>query len=105
LPVKESIKVKMNGTETELFYIGYLAFCLGRSVQTIRKWEISGVIPSCFKDRGGRRLYSQEQIDIIVSIAEECKIKQGLSIANTNFSQKVHKALKELNQKYKTGGK
>jgi DNA-binding transcriptional MerR regulator len=101
MPVKDSKKTNINGKEYELFYISNLAFALGRSEQTIRKWEISGVLPnSCFKDRFGRRMYTQTQIDIIVSIAEECKIKQGASIANTSFSSKVHKALAEHNKIY-----
>lgn len=101
MPVKNSKTIKINGKEIELFYISTLAYALGRSEQTIRKWEISGVLPnSCFRDNHGRRMYTQEQIDIIVSIAEECRIKQGASIANTSFSVKVHKALAEHNKKY-----
>jgi hypothetical protein len=90
-----------NGTEIELFYIGALASALGRSTNAIRKWEIAGVIPDpCFKDDMGRRLYSQEQIDAIVSCAERAHIKQGLSIANTSFSVWVHKELAALREKY-----
>lgn len=106
MPVRDSKKVTINGKEIELFYIRALAYALGRSEQTIRKWEISGVLPNtCFRDKYQRRMYTQEQIDIIVKIAEECKIKQGLSIANTSFSHKVHKALAEHNKIYmKRGG-
>jgi len=106
MPVKDSKKIKINDKEYELFYISALAYALGRSEQTIRKWEIAGVIPNTlFKDKFGRRMYTQTQIDIIVSIAEECKIKQGLSIANTSFSTKVHKALAEHNKIYMKRGK
>ena len=34
------------GKETVLYGIGMLAEALGRKPQTIRKWEISGIIPS-----------------------------------------------------------
>lgn len=87
-----------------MFYIGALARALGRTTYTIRKWEISGVIPDpLFQDSLGRRLYTQEQIDVIEKAAERAQIKQGLSIANTSFSVWCHKALKELQEKYKVG--
>ena len=59
-----------SGETIELFYIGTLASALGRTTNTVRKWEIAGVIPDpCFQDPYGRRLYSQEQIDVIVKCA------------------------------------
>lgn len=101
MPPKEAKKVKINGEIFELYYINDLAYALGRTPQTVRKWEISGVIPKTpFKDNFGRRLYTKEQIETIVRIAEECNIKQGYSIANTSFSAKIHKAFAELNKKY-----
>lgn len=101
LPVKDNKKILIQGIEHELFYVGHLAFALGRSVQTIRKWEIAGIIPpTIFKDKFNRRLYTQEQIGIMVTVAEECAIKQGSSIANTPFSRRVHKAIDLLNKKY-----
>ena len=93
-----------NGETIELFYIGTLANALGRTSNTVRKWEIAGIIPDpCFQDANGRRLYSQEQIDAIVRCAERAKIKQGYSIANTSFSQWCHKELNALKEKYKGG--
>ena len=101
--LKQNFKLP-NGQVIELFYIGTLANALGRTTNTIRKWEIAGVIPDpCFQDANGRRLYSQEQIDAIVRCAEKAKIKQGLSIANTSFSQWCHKELDALKEKYKGG--
>ena len=101
--LKQNFKLP-NGQVIELFYIGTLANALGGTTNTIRKWEIAGVIPDpCFQDANGRRLYSQEQIDAIVRCAEKAKIKQGLSIANTSFSQWCHKELDALKEKYKGG--
>ena len=101
--LKQNFKLP-NGETIELFYIGSLANALGRTTNTIRKWEIAGVIPDpCFQDANGRRLYSQEQIDAIVRCAEKAKIKQGLSIANTSFSQWCHRELDILKEKYKGG--
>lgn len=99
--LKQNFKLP-NGQVIELFYIGTLANALGRTTNTIRKWEIAGIIPDpCFQDAYGRRLYSQEQIDAIVRCAERAKITQGLSIANTSFSQWCHKELDALKEKYK----
>lgn len=96
--------VTLNGEELELFYIERLATELGRTPQTIRKWEISGILPKpLFRDKQGRRLYTLEQIDVIVECAEKSNLRQGYSVANTNFSNRVFKALDELNKKY-TGG-
>ena len=93
-----------NGSEIDLFYIGSLASALGRTTNTIRKWEIAGIIPDpCFQDNFGRRLYSQEQIDAIVKCAERAKIKQGASIANTSFSLWCRRELDALKEKYKGG--
>lgn len=105
MPPINSKKIKINGKEIELYYISTLAEALGRSTQTVRKWEISGVLPkTMFKDKNGRRMYSDEQINIIVNVAEECQIKQGLTIANTSFSARVHRRINELNQTYTNGG-
>ena len=91
----------INGEEVNLFYIDRLASELGRTPQTIRKWEVSGILPKpIFRDKLGRRLYSQEQIDAIVECAEKSNVRQGYSVANTNFSVRVHKALDEINKKY-----
>lgn len=104
MPVADSKTITINGQEIKLFYMSKLAFALGRTPQTIRKWEISNVLPkSIFKDKMGRRMYTQEQIDLIVAIAEQTQIKQGLSIANTSFSAKVHRELNKLNKKYLGG--
>jgi hypothetical protein len=99
-----------DGESIDLYYVSYLASALGRTPATIRKWEVSGVLPDpFFKDRRGNRLYSQEQIDAVVKCAERAKIKQGMSIANTSFKVWVHKELSIISKKYaekskKSGG-
>lgn len=91
----------LNGEDIELFYIDRLATELGRTPQTVRKWEVSGILPKpIFKDKNGRRLYSQEQIDAIVECAEKSNVRIGYSIANTNFSVRVYDALAKVNKKY-----
>ena len=88
MPVANKQTVTINGEELELFYVDRLASELGRTPQTIRKWEVSGILPKpIFKDKNNRRLYSQEQIDAIVECAEKSNVRQGYSVANTNFSK------------------
>lgn len=96
--------IEINGEQIDLFYIDRLASELGRTPQTIRKWEVSGILPRpIFKDKVGRRLYSTEQIETIVECAIKSNIRQGYSVANTNFSVRVHKAIEDLNKKYLGG--
>lgn len=97
-----SVTTVINGEEVTLYPISRLATELGRSTQTIRKWEIGGILPQpIFKDKHGRRLYSLEQIEAIVECAIKSNVRQGYSVANTNFSPRVYKALEEINKKYK----
>lgn len=104
MPVPRKQTIVINGEELELFYVDKLASELGRTPQTIRKWEVSGILPQpIFKDKNNRRLYSQEQIDAIVECAIKSKIRQGYSVADTNFSPRVFKALQEINNKYVQG--
>ena len=104
MPVANKQTVVINGEELELFYVDRLASELGRTPQTIRKWEVSGILPKpIFKDKNNRRLYSQEQIDAIVECAEKSNVRQGYSVANTNFSVRVFKALNEINNRYVEG--
>lgn len=105
MSVPHKQQVTINGETIELFYIEKLASELGRTPQTIRKWEVSGILPKpIFRDKLGRRLYSQEQIDVIVACAEKSNVRQGYSVANTNFSARVFKALNELNNEKYLGG-
>ena len=104
MPVANKQTGTINGEELELFYVDRLASELGRTPQTIRKWEVSGILPKpIFKDKNNRRLYSQEQIDAIVECAEKSNVRQGYSVANTNFSVRVFKALNEINNRYVEG--
>jgi|AntRauTorckE6833_2_1112554.scaffolds.fasta_scaffold00366_3 DNA-binding transcriptional MerR regulator len=99
--IREPDKVKtINGEQVDLYYVGALADALGRTSQTVRKWEIAGTIPKAIFKSNGRRMYSEEQIKEIVRVAEECNIRQGHSLAQTGFPKKVHEAIKELNKKY-----
>lgn len=98
-PVKFTLP---NGETVDLFYIGALAEALGRSSQTVRQWEISGILPDpMFRDKNNRRLYTQEQIDVIVECAEKAKISRGRPINSSTFSTNCYKRLEELKRKYR----
>lgn len=99
------------GIKTTLYNIGTLAEALGRTSQTIRKWEISGVIPPTPFKQDGKRLYSKEHLDALVECAEKSKIKQGLKLGDTSFTKRAYERFEEINdqffntKKYGSGGK
>ena len=105
MPTSKNKTCVLNGEKVRLYYIGKLAKRLNRTTTSIRIWESKGIIPeSWFKDKFGKRLYTQEQIDIIVQCAEECNIKQGKKMSLTDFSSECHRRFDELHEKY-FGGK
>ena len=86
------------GRKTTLYPIGTLAYVLGRGVQTIRKWEIGGIIPKTPFTVKGRRMYSKEHIACILQAAETSHICMGSNISETGFSNKVYREFQKLNQ-------
>lgn len=105
LPV-EGKKFTVGNREVELFTISQLATALNRKAVTIRKWEQEGVIPKATyskpgkdKDvRGRRRMYSREQVEAMIVIAQQEKILHDLHkrISTTQFKTKVLAAFKEI---------
>lgn len=90
-----------NGRVVELYSIGELAFRIGRTTEVVRKWEIAGVIPpTCFHDRNGCRMYTLEQINLIVDTATECHINRGTQFSKTGFSKKLFAKWKVLMNEY-----
>lgn len=73
-----------------------------RSAQSIRLWERNNVTPPSFFKIGGKRLYTQEEIDIFTSVAQECDIRQGVSIEMTGFPERIYEELEALHAKYDT---
>ena len=86
------------GIKTTLHSMGVLAERLGRTPQTIRKWEIGGIIPPTPFKIKGNRYYSDEHIEAIVSSAEKSKIKVGKAIGNTQFSNRCYREFERLNK-------
>lgn len=97
------------GGYREFFGIGHLAKALRRDAVTMRKWENGGVIPKAtyvIKGKtanGDRRLYTREQIEAIVCIAEEEGLfdgdPRGIRITDTRFTERVKEAFEQLRQK------
>src|SRR5699024_10743621 len=104
MPLKQGGKVyRVNGEEIVLYPIGKVVEEMKkagytRDAQTIRKWETAGVTPPALFRIGGKRLYSEEQIDAYVNVAIECDIRQGVSIAKSDFSERIWEELGEVNQ-------
>jgi len=74
-----------------------------RDTQTIRYWIKCGIIPRPIFFLGNyrpKKMFTMDQIMAIVNTAKECKIRQGMAIADTEFSKIVHQKLAEINKKY-----
>lgn len=88
------------GVKTCLYNIGTVALALGRTSQTIRRWEVAGIIPLTPFKIGGKRLYSDEHIDALVEFAEKHHIRTGTRIGDTAFSSNVYKRYEEIYYKF-----
>ena len=95
---KEVSYTTPTGIKTTLYSISTLADRLGRTSQTVRKWEIAGIIPPTPFKINGRRFYSEEHIQVIVDSAEKSKIKLGKPISGTQFSNRCYKEFERLNK-------
>ena len=88
----------ITGRKTTLYSIGTVAEALGRTTQTIRKWEVGGTIPPTPFRQQGKRLYSIEHIDAMIKCAEKIRIKQGSNSATyTRFSEALYKEFEKVN--------
>lgn len=94
----------VNGKEEKFYTIGTLASALNRKQVTVRKWESEGVIPKAQfiapsdTPNGTRRLYTREQVEGIIKIAEEEGILHDTwkPIKKTNFTHRVIQLFQEL---------
>ena len=89
-------KNEKTGYETTLYNSAVAGRAIGRSTQTMTKWEIAGTIPATPFRVGGKRMYCEEQIKILMDCAENARISQGRKISQTNFSSQVQKNWNEL---------
>lgn len=107
MPIPKEGKIyNVGGKEIILYPISYLVSELNKALpdstrtsQTIRLWERKRIIPPATYKISGIRLYTKEQVDVIVRIAVEEDIRQGRKMENTNFSERVWEAFEELANK------
>lgn len=69
---------------------------VGLPASTIRYYEKEGIIPTAKRDAGGRRIYSQEDVDNLVPIS--CLSATGMSLKDMRIY--LHKQGKEPNDQY-----
>lgn len=99
---------KVKGVDTEFFTVGHLAAALNRTTRTIRWWEDKKVLPpATFRapkpqraqlKQVGDRLYSREQIEAIVAVAEEEGVLDGKP-PTERFTAKVLRAWLAIQQR------
>lgn len=89
--------VSPTGRMTYLFNIGTLANLLGRNTQTIRKWEVAGIIPPTPFKAASRRLYSQEHMNAIIRLAEKYHLGVGRKVSPV-FIREIFKKFREINR-------
>lgn len=96
-------KLKLpDGSIVTAYYVGTLASRMGRSVPCIRYWEDNGVIPRpLFSSQVGehkRRLYLEEEIQLIVDTASEVHLSGTKTLKD--FKSKVFPRIKKFREKY-----
>ena len=102
-------KYVVGGVEQEFFYIGALAKALGYSVQSIRLWESQGLLPNTpyrsprtkkpiagGKSTKGKRLWTREQINGILSLAKKHRVILNRSAPTPAFAREVAQMFNEL---------
>lgn len=102
---KSKVFTTPKGERIQLFYIGYFAKQVDRTTDCIRLWERKRVIPETpFRDKCGRRMYSQAQIDAVKKFLIKYGITYGRTINNTYFSKNVYNHWNKLKQIYTERG-
>ncbi len=67
--MEDSLYRELNGKNIEVFRISTVGQQIGRSVQAIRQWERSGIIPKPLFD-GGHRMYTKKQITLMKRVVK-----------------------------------
>ena len=90
-----------SGEVISLYYIGYFAKQVNRTTDCIRLWERTKIIPETpFRDKFGRRMYSQAQIDVVNKFLNKYNVGRGMSISSTYFSKNVFNNWNKLKLRY-----
>ena len=104
------IKYLVEGEEREFFFIGALAQALGYSVQSIRAWEASGLLPNTpyrpprtkgkpqagGRSHKGKRLWTRDQINGILTLAKKHRVILNRAAPTPAFARDVAQLFNEL---------
>ena len=72
---KKKLVVTVNGYNMELYTIGHTAKILNRSVETLRAWERTQVIPKpMFKYKNNVRLYHPLEVEAMKKVLRKRKL-------------------------------
>ena len=69
-------------------HVGELAKRVGRSADTIRRWEEEGLL-RCERDRRGRRIYDEAHVEVCFRLAELGVLAQRRSEKLANLATAV----------------
>lgn len=87
----------VQGKLMTLYSIGELASAIMRDTNTVRKWELYGLIPRArFRDKHGRRLYAREEIEALVKIVAEENPRTGVPFKMTRLKERVQSAWEQI---------
>jgi hypothetical protein len=90
-----------NAMVVHVWPIGYLAKLLKRTPHTIRCWERNGTLPApVLRSPDGIRHYTREEIQAIVTHAQNEGLKNGRSFEKTEFKKKVRAEFALIARKY-----
>lgn len=95
---------QVGGVDEKFYTIGQLASALNRKPVTLRKWEAEGIIPMAQfiapsdTPNGRRRLYTRDQVEGIINIAQDEGILHDTwkPIKKTRFTARVIALFEEL---------
>jgi hypothetical protein len=105
------VTYKVGGEKREFFLISHLAAALGYSVQSIRAWEADKLLPrtpyrspntrgkpQAAGSRKGRRLWTREQVEGIVRLANQHQVILNRKPPTAAFARDVARLFRELSE-------
>jgi hypothetical protein len=98
LPPKK--KVQFKGHEITLYSIGWLAYLVNRTSDTVRRWASLGLLPKPLfnlpDNIKGRRWYTANEVTSYSVIVNQCHLRRHIPLESTDFRQKAKFARIEL---------
>ena len=90
--------VTVLGVDVKLFSTAYLADALGRTSQTVCRWERELILPKpIIETKDGRRWYTQEEVTLYARMLREEGVKNGVALNKfSSFAMKAKIEAKTL---------